>query len=254
MTAHRIRTLLAAGGAVFVALGVTGCGSADFEEAPVERKNFAFKGDMLTIDSDNSDLKLVPGDVSEVRVSRQVGGWVFLGEGPEASWRMEGSKLVLRVKCNAVASNCGARHTVTVPRGVAVTVRDENGDVTASGFTAPLTVTSDNGDVRVRDQRGPLELRSDNGDLHLESGTPGTLTAASENGDVTLAVRTAPQKVDAHADNGDVDIRLPGGAQYAVTTSSDNGDVSVDVPTDGASAHKVSARSENGDVAVHTAN
>ncbi|WP_406860688.1 DUF4097 family beta strand repeat-containing protein [Streptomyces sp. HUAS MG47] len=254
MTAHRIRTLLAAGGAVCVALGVTGCGSTDVEGAPVERKNFAFQGDALTIDSDNSDLELVPGDVPDVRVTRQVDGWVFLGDGPEASWRMEGSKLVLRVKCNAVASNCGARHTVTVPRGVAVTVRDENGDVTASGFTTPLTVTSDNGDVRVRDQGGPLELRSDNGDLQLVSGTPKTLAASSENGDVALTVRTAPQKVDAHAENGDVDVRLPGGARYAVTSGSDNGDVSVDVPTDGGSAHKVSARSENGDVAVRTVN
>ncbi|WP_418956850.1 DUF4097 family beta strand repeat-containing protein [Streptomyces tritici] len=254
MTAHRIRTLLAAGGAAVVALGVTGCGTTDVEGAPVERKSFAFQGDALTVDADDSDLELVPGDVSEIRVTRQIDGWVFLGDGPKATWRMEGAKLVLRVECDAVASNCGGRHTVTVPRGVTVTVRNENGDVTATGFTTPLTVTGDNGDIRVRDQRGPVELRSDNGDLHLESGTPRTLAASSSNGDVRLAPGAAPQRVDASAENGDVDLRLPGGARYAVTSSSDNGDVSVDVPTDRASAHKVSARSENGDVVVHTAN
>lgn len=237
------------------ALGVTGCGAADVGGAPVERKSFAFSGDTLTIDSDNSDLEIVPGDVKDIRVTRQVDGWVFLGDGPNPSWRMEGSKLVLRLECDAVASNCGARHTVTVPRNVVVTVEDENGDVTADGFATPLTVRTENGDVRVRNHgAGPLDLGTDNGDLHLESGSPKTVAAQSENGDVTLAVRAVPQKVDVTSDNGDIDVRLPGGSSYAVTASADNGDVSVKVPDDKSSANQVSARSENGDVVVRTAN
>lgn len=254
MAVHRIRTLLAAGGVVVGALGVTGCGGGDVGGAPVERKSFAFSGDVLTVDSDHSDLEIVPGDVKDVRVTRQVDGWVFLGEGPKPSWRMEGAKLVLRLECDAVASNCGARHTVTVPRGVAVTVRESDGDVTADGFTTPLTVRSENGDVRIRNQGGPLDLGSDNGDVHLESGTLKTLVARTENGDLAVALRAVPEKVDVSSDNGDVDLRLPGGSSYDVAGSSDNGDLSIDVPTDKASGHQVSARSENGDVVVRAAN
>ncbi|MEU8524711.1 MULTISPECIES: DUF4097 family beta strand repeat-containing protein [Streptomyces] len=254
MAAHRIRTFLATGGVVIGALGVTGCGSADVGGAPVERKNFAFSGDALTVDSDNSDLEIVPGDVTDIRVTRQVDGWVFLGEGPNPTWRMEGSKLVLRVECDAVASNCGARHTVTVPRGVAVTVEDQNGDMTLDGFATPLTVRSENGDVRIRNQGGPLDLGSENGDVHLESGTLKTLVARTENGDVAITLRAVPEKVEVSSDNGDVDLRLPRGSSYDVAGSSNNGDLSIDVPNDKASTHQVSARSENGDVAVRAAN
>ncbi|NUK05841.1 hypothetical protein HRW18_14580 [Streptomyces lunaelactis] len=43
-------------------------------------------------------------------------------------------------------------------------------------------------------------------------------------------------------------------ASYAVTAKSSNGDVDVDVPTDGGSAHIVTARSDNGKVTVRSAN
>lgn len=114
---RHVRVLLAAGGAVVVALGVGGCGSADAAGAPVETRSFALSGTSLTIDSDNSDLEIVPADVEDVRVSRQVDGWVFLGNGPEATWRMDDGRLSLRLKCEALAAACSALHRVEVPRG-----------------------------------------------------------------------------------------------------------------------------------------
>ncbi|MFI2367441.1 hypothetical protein [Streptomyces sp. NPDC018833] len=79
----------------------------------------------------------MPADIEDVQVTRQVDGWVVLGSGPEASWGMRDGTLTPEVTCEAVASDCAARHTVKVPRDVAVTVVDDNGSVTAEGFTAP---------------------------------------------------------------------------------------------------------------------
>ncbi|MEV7563896.1 DUF4097 family beta strand repeat-containing protein [Streptomyces tanashiensis] len=249
--ARPFRVLLASGVAVF---GLVGCGVADAEGAPVERRTFAFDGDALTVDSDNSDLVITPADVDDVRVERQVDGWVFMGSGPEASWKLVDGRLTLRVECDAVAASCGAVHRIQVPRGVAVSVEDDNGRVTAEGFTTPLKVRSDNGDVHVRKVSGALDLGSGNGDVGVEdSVTSPEVTVRSDNGDVDITLGAVPRKVDVVTDNGDVTVEVPEG-EYAVAGSSDNGDVRLDVPRRDGSPHSVSLRSDNGDVTVRTLN
>ncbi|QIP88727.1 DUF4097 domain-containing protein [Streptomyces sp. Tu 2975] len=238
-----------------LAVGLSGCGSADASEAPVEKKSFALTGTALTIDSDNTDIELVPADVDEVEVTRQVDGWVFLGNGPDATWKMADGTLTLKVKCDAIASDCVARHTVKVPRGTSVTVDDDNGSVTASGFDTALKLRSDNGSVKVTDSSGALELDSENGSVVAERVSGKSVVASSDNGSVRLELTGVPDRVESHSDNGRVEIRLPGaGAPYAVDAKSDNGDVDVAVPTDDNSTHVVKARSDNGEVVVRSAN
>ncbi|MCM2388674.1 DUF4097 family beta strand repeat-containing protein [Streptomyces albipurpureus] len=237
-------------------LGLVGCGDTNVDGAPVESKSFPLVGEALTIDSDNSTLKVVAADVKEVQVSRQVDGWVFAGSGPNPSWKMTEGKLTLRMDCDAVASDCQARHTIKVPRGVAVTVEDDNGGVTATGFTAPLRIHSENGKVTVRDTTGDLTLRSENGTVSAQGVSAKRITAESDNGAVRIGLKegAVPDRVETLCDNGDVDIRLPqAGAPYAVTTRADNGSTQVDVPTDQGSPRKVTARSDNGSVKVRIA-
>ncbi|MEV5445306.1 DUF4097 family beta strand repeat-containing protein [Streptomyces sp. NPDC052644] len=235
--------------------GVAGCGGVDAAGAPEERKVFAFRGDALTVDSGDGDVVLVPADVSGVEVTRQVDGWVMLGSGPDAAWRMDGGTLTLRVACDAVVQNCDARYQVKVPRGVAVTVRGDSGTVSSDGFAAPLTVRTDNGDVTVRGARGPLDLGTDNGVLRVDGATSRTVSARSDNGDIRLALGGAPTRVAAHSSNGGVVVELPAAAApYAVTAGTDNGKVTTNAPHDAKSSRAVTAYSENGDVTVRTAN
>ncbi|WP_329623705.1 DUF4097 domain-containing protein [Streptomyces sp. NBC_01255] len=245
---------LAAGGVLVALFALSACGTADAGEAPVEKKTFAFDGGALVVDSDNSELVVTPADVDDVLVERQVDGWVFMGSGPDASWKLEGGRLTLRVECDGIASSCPAVHRVKVPRDVAVTVENENGDITAEGFATPLKVRSDNGDVRVAGSSEALDLGSENGDLTVEGGTRSpTVRVRSDNGDVRVALGAVPRQVDVVSDNGDVDVTLPT-AEYAATAASDNGDVRVDVPRRDGSEHSVSVRSDNGDIVVRTAN
>ena len=251
---HPSRTFLAAGGVLVAAFALSACGTVDAGDAPVEKRTFAFDGRALIVDSDDSELVVTPADVDDVVVERQVDGWVFMGSGPDASWKLEGGRLTLRVDCDAVSSNCDAVHRVQVPRDVAVTVEDDNGDVTAEGFATPLKVRSDNGDVRVTGSTGALDLGSENGDLVVEGGTRAPkVLVRSDNGDVRIALGAVPRQVDVSTDNGDVDVTLPT-AEYAATGTSGNGDVRVDVPRRDGSEHSVSVRSDNGDIVVRTAN
>ncbi|MEV0096914.1 DUF4097 family beta strand repeat-containing protein [Streptomyces sp. NPDC050738] len=253
--ALRTRTLLAAGGAVLVSFALTGCG-ADAGDAKAEHKSFAFSGKTLTIVSDDSQIELVPADVKDVEVTRRVDGWVFMGTGPEAKWSMKDGTLKLRVKCDAVASSCEARHEVKVPRGVTVTVQADNGAVTATGFSTSLKLRSDNGRVTVRDSSGPLDLNSDNGKVEGEGITSKSVVADSNNGSVRLTLASVPDRVETSSNNGAVEIALPGGSgvTYQVSTKTSNGDVHVDVPRSDTSAHVVRATSDNGEVTVRSAN
>ncbi|MFF8292473.1 DUF4097 family beta strand repeat-containing protein [Streptomyces sp. NPDC016309] len=243
------------GGVVLGALGLVGCGGTDVEGAPVERKAFGFRGGTLVVDARDSELVLVPADVKDVEVSRQVDGWVVLGDGPAPVWKLEGNRLTLRVDCDAVASDCAARHEVRVPRGVAVTVEGDNGDVTAEGFESAVKVATDNGTVTVRDAGGPLDVRSENGDVRVEGGASKSVVARSGNGRIRLAFGAVPDRVDVVNDNGEIAVELPrGDTRYKVDAQSDNGKVEVGVPTDAGSAHAVKARSDNGQVVVRSAN
>ncbi|WP_189108161.1 DUF4097 family beta strand repeat-containing protein [Streptomyces camponoticapitis] len=253
--ARRRRTLGVTGGAVLAAVVVSGCGSADAGEAPVEKRSFAYSGKTLTISADNSSLDLVPADVKDIEVTRQVDGWVFLGSGPDPVWKLEDGTLTLKLKCRAVVNNCESRHTVKVPRGMAVQVRNDNGGVRADGFDTELNLRSDNGSVEVRNSSGRLDLSSDNGRVTAEGVSSRSVRARSDNGAVRLELTSVPDTVDTASDNGSVTIDLPeSDTAYAVTAKSDNGRVDVDVPTDDDSAHRVKAESDNGKVTVRSAN
>ncbi|MYT36505.1 DUF4097 family beta strand repeat protein [Streptomyces sp. SID8356] len=242
-------------GVALVAPALAGCGSAGADDAPVERKTFALTGKTLTIDAANSTVTLVPADVREVEVERQVGGWVVLGSGPDPVWKMENDTLTLRVKCDAMISNCAARHEVKVPRGVTVAADAGNGRVTADGFDTPLRLSADNGDIVVRDSGGPLDLKSGNGSVLAERIGTRSVVARADNGEIRLGFSGVPDLVDTVSNNGSIVIDLPqGGEKYAVTAGADNGEVSVDVPRSESSAHVVKARSDNGEVKVRTAN
>ncbi|MGW6390146.1 DUF4097 family beta strand repeat-containing protein [Streptomyces sp. NPDC055103] len=248
------RVFLAAGGVLLAAFPLSACGTVDTGDAPVERRTFAFDGGALTVDSDDSEIVVTPADVDDVVVERQVDGWVFMGSGPDADWKLEDGRLTLRVDCDAVASSCGAVHRIQVPRDVAVTVETENGDVSAEGFATSLKVRSDDGDVQVAKSTGALDLGTENGDLAVQGDTRSPrVLVRSDDGDVLIALGAVPLQVDVITHDGDVDVTLPTG-EYEATGSSDSGDVHVDVPRRDGSGHAVSVRSDDGDISVRTAN
>ncbi|MFJ6697572.1 DUF4097 family beta strand repeat-containing protein [Streptomyces sp. NPDC091272] len=253
-TARRNRTLLATGGAVLVALVATGCGGADASDSPVEKKNFAFSGKALTIDADNSALDLVPADVKEIQVERQVDGWALLGSGPDPRWTLDGDTLTLKVGCTGISMDCEARHSVKVPRGVAVTLNNDNGRVRATGFDTDLKITSDNGEVRLKDvSGGKLDVESDNGKIHAEGLSARSVRAESDNGEVELGFTAVPDLVDSHSSNGAIRLGLPK-STYKVDAASSNGRVTVDVPKADNSPHVVKVRSDNGEINLRSAN
>ncbi|MFI6033024.1 DUF4097 family beta strand repeat-containing protein [Streptomyces sp. NPDC051315] len=252
--ARATRAALVTGAVVALAATATACASAGDDEHP-DRRSFALRGDTLTVDSDDSALEIVASDAhteGTVAVTRWFDGSVVAGEAPEVTWAMKGDRLVLRMHCSGLVADCSARHRVEVPRGVAVTVEDDDGSVRARGFRDALSIRTSDGSVRVTDSSGPLDLRTDDGSVRAEVASR-KVSARTRDGSVRLDLSAVPDRVESVTGDGSVTIALPRAA-YRVTTRTGDGAVDVSVPRDDSSAHVVTARTDDGEVTVRNAN
>ncbi|MEV5983864.1 DUF4097 family beta strand repeat-containing protein [Streptomyces sp. NPDC052051] len=227
------------------------CGSADDDKHP-DHRAFALHGRTLTVDSDSSALEIVPAKGDQVKVTRWFHGKALIGKTPRATWAVQGDRLVLRVKCVGLITDCSARHRIEVPRGIGVTVEDHNGAVRARGVNGELSISTSNGSVRVTDSTGPLTLKSHNGSVRATGVGSRRVHAETRNGPIHLELAAAPELVEADSRNGSVSITVPR-TGYRVTTDSHNGSIHVSVPRDAHSPHVVRARTSNGSIDVRTA-
>ncbi|MEU9188151.1 DUF4097 family beta strand repeat-containing protein [Streptomyces sp. NPDC048484] len=232
----------------------SGCGDSADDDKDPEQRSFALSGRTLTVDSDGSALELVVGDVDEVQVTRWFKASVALGKDPEVTWSMQkDDTLKLRVHCAGVVTSCSAKHRIVVPRGVALTVKEEDGGVRATGFKEALDIRASDGSVRVEDVSGPLTLRTEDGSVHASGIGSRRVDVNTQDGSAQLEFASVPDRVSARGQDGSLTIGLPD-ATYRVTTGAEDGSVDVSVPRDEGSSHVVSAHTQDGKVTVRTAN
>lgn len=248
----RVRAGAVAGVVTVLVAALGACGADAGEDSDPEQRSFALQGRTLTVDSDDSALELVPADVDDVRVTRWFEGRAVVGSAA-VSWGMEDDRLELRTKCRGVITSCSARHRIEVPRGVAVTVKGEDGSVTAKGFGEALSISTTDGSVRVSDSSGPLELRSEDGSVRAEGIEASSVKASTVDGSVRIGLRTVPDLVETRSVDGSVEVALPR-ETYRVTAESSDGSVDVSVPRDESSSRVVTARTQDGSIKVRTAN
>ena len=254
-TARTARVALAAG-AVVVLVGTAGaCGASAGDDKDPDHRTFTLEGRTLTVDSDDSALEIVAADgnpAGKVEVTRWFQGSVAIGKGPKVSWKMEGDRLTLRMKCSGVVADCSAKHRIEVPRGVTVKVEDGDGSVRARGFEDALSIRTGDGSVHVTDSTGPLTLRTGDGSVHADVSSR-QVRAETGDGSVHLELGAVPDLVDSRSHDGSVTIALPR-STYRVTTETGDGSVDVSVPRSDSSSHVVSARTGDGKVTLKTAN
>ncbi|MEU8821650.1 hypothetical protein [Actinoplanes sp. NPDC048796] len=188
---------------------LTGCADLGaIDETNEDRHEFALDGQRLIIDNDGGDLRLVAGTGDAVVVQRSLTGKATVDG--NAAWSLSDDTLQLRVTCSGFVPDCGGRHVVAVPPGVAVTVTSDS-PVRAVGLDAALTATVSDSWVRVESPSGPLRL-----DAGLNAEVIGARSAdvvvSSRDGRVRLSFTTAPQHVSARA-GGSVDVVLPAGPE-----------------------------------------
>ncbi|TDC18712.1 hypothetical protein E1265_24885 [Streptomyces sp. 8K308] len=267
-----VRAALAAGVVLASGAVLSGCLVEETHDGSPEERSFALAGDRLTVDTDNSQIMLVPDGslAGETVVTRTFEARRVTGT-TSVEWSMADDTLRLRVVCQGIVVECDARHEIRVPSGVAVILDGRNGGVEASGFDTALDLTTRNGGITVRDASAPLALDTRNGRITVENAsaplsletrngritatgpTSSEIVARTHNGGMSLTLDAAPERVETSSDNGGTTVEVPDdGTAYRVTTESHNGDVDVDVARDDAAPAVIEARSDNGGITLRT--
>jgi hypothetical protein len=235
----RIVPLLTLAAVLAAAAGCTDVQAVN--EARDDRREFPFTGERLLIDNQGADLRLVAGGGEAVEVERSLTGKATVDG--NASWSLDGGALRLRVECSGFVPDCGGRHVVHVPSGVAVEVTSDSA-VRAVRLGTDLTATVTGSWLRVEEPAGRLRLQAENS-VEVTGARSADVTARSTGLDVSLAFAGPPTRVEARAE-GSVTVTLPGGPEtYRVDASPGR----AALPSDPASQRAVTAVAGEG----HTA-
>ena len=128
--------------------------------------------------------------------------------------------------------DCHTDYQIQLPPGTGLTVAGDAGHVILHGGLTRAQVTTRAGQV---------------------SGTGlgrGSFTVATPVGEVDLAFASAPARVKVTTTAGAIDVTVPGGASYKVTTSATVGDKDVTVPNDASAANVIDLHAEVGHISL----
>ncbi|MGW7683581.1 DUF4097 family beta strand repeat-containing protein [Kribbella sp. NPDC054772] len=215
------------------------------------QQSYQVQGDSLLVKGGAAKVEIQPGDGTELKVDRQFERNVF-GSDPQESYDAGDSTLELKSGgCGFLSFGCKTSYVLTVPRDVKLRVESSSGDVTVSGFAGGADVKTSSGNIDVHDVGGPLTMRSSSGDLAGDGLAATSVTTASSSGSATLDFTVAPQSVEAKSSSGDVEIRIPSGAEsYKVDTTTSSGDESANVKIDPNATRTIKAKTSSGDVSI----
>jgi hypothetical protein len=252
---HRARTAWRAAASIAaVAVLLWGASTALTQLAHEERTTTAEydAAGLTTLDVaiDSGSLTVVGTDTDRITVTARISDGL---RSTSESEELDGDRLVLRGGCPAFLSNfCSVDYTVEVPEGLAVRARLDNDGARVTGVRGDLDLRSDNGRVEVRGSGdGVVVLRSSNGSVLATDLRAAEVDAHSDNGRVELSFLEPPTTVEGTSSNGDVTVEVPDdGAAYVVDTGSANGSSATAVRTDPESTRRIRVASDNGDVLV----
>ena len=204
----------------------------------------------LSVEVGNGAVRLTSTDSDLLQVHRTVThGW----REPGIEERSDGSGAAITAHCPTLfARGCDIGYEIAVPRGFAVDLRADSGDLDIRGVTAQsLRTDVSSGRTTLVDVAGSVEMRSSSGSISATGLSSADLTADVSSGSTSLDFAAAPSAVTVSASSGNVILRLPvSEGPYRVRADSSSGREQVDVPVNPASPRTVTVTVSSGDVQV----
>lgn len=185
----------------------------------------------IEIKNDSGDVTVTTGArAGSVELTRRLPrSRASTASGAIETWN--GDTLVLGSGADC-ASSCSTDYTVQVPEGTRVTVDTGSGSVQLTG------------------RLGVINAKTGSGNLELDDLASTAVTAGTGSGGVDLSMVAAPDVLTLKTGSGDVKVKLPDEATYAVDVTSGSGDPKVKVRTDPESSHKIRVETGSGDIKV----
>lgn len=186
----------------------------------------------IDIDAGASDLRIVQGDADVVRVRAKITSGL---RDTAFNIGRRGDQIKIVSGCQEwLNPGCGVDTTLELPKGFPVVVRTTSGNISVDDLAeGVLTIESGSGDVTGKG------LRLDELDVRTGSGN--------------VAATFAKQPFGFKATTRDGDIRASlgeGKRKYAVTATSDSGDVTSTIDSKQGGSGFIRAKSDTGDISL----
>ncbi len=166
---------------------------------------------------------------------------------------LDGGVLRLRSTCPSIGSNfCRTDYTVSVPRSVALDVRN-NGAVTIEGIDGPLDASVSGGSLTVSDATHVVSLTAHGGSIRATAISGPDLSLAARDGSITAALTRVPDTFALSATGGDVTVEIPPTPPMSLSLAVHGGSSDVSVANDPASGRSLSAVVRDGDLVIRPA-
>jgi hypothetical protein len=214
---------------------LTGCkgGSASDQETDTRSFTVPDKVTALSIEASGGDMEVIGDSGTTVRVTETI---TFTGDRPKTGREVSDGKLSLSAgpDCGPIEdSDCDMSYQVKVPSKLLSVRLVELG-----------------GSITVKNLAGSVEAQTTGGSLRADDLAGKSLVARVSGGGMTGNFTKAPDKVDVDTNGGDVSIKVPSTASYAVDAESTGGKSNVSVATDSGSARTIKLRTVGGNVSL----
>jgi hypothetical protein len=204
---------------------------------------------MVDIDTDDGRVIVTGTDSDEITIVARVSDG--LGDTGN-SYRVVDDRLEIRGTCPVFGSMwCSVDYQIEVPADMALDIDTDDDRVEVVDVLGALTLHSDNGRIEIRGAEGPITASTDNGQIEATGIRSASVVADTDNGRIEIVMATPPESIEASTDNGRVEVVVPDTAgAYAVTTSTDNGNIRTEVRVDPTSSRTIDVRTDNGSIII----
>lgn len=214
---------------------LTGCkgGAASNEETDTRSFTVSDKVTALSIEASGGDIEVTGDSGSTVRVTETI---TYTGDKPKTGRQVSDGKLSLSAgpDCGPIDdSDCDVTYHVKVPSTL-LSVR----------------LVGLGGNITVKNLAGSVEARTTGGSLRADELAVKSLVAKVSGGGMTGNFAQIPDKVDVEANGGNVSVKVPSTASYAVDAKSTGGKSKVSVTRDSGSPRTIRLRTVGGNVSL----
>lgn len=218
-------------------------------QTEVQHEVYHHQTSRVVVKLGTGDVTLRQGDADTVVIHRTL-KWAFSEPQIHETWT--DGVLNINPSCGSVVStfDCSVSYAILVPSDVIVEVTASTGDIDIDNFQGSLSLSVSTGDITVMNYQGSLSAMASTGDITGADLRSANITASTSMGDVLLRCSEAPSSITAKTTMGDVDITVPSGDAYQVTTSTNTGDETIGVTRDDYSERIITAATTTGDITL----
>ncbi len=225
-------------------MAITLLAAAGCTAGPTETRDDSFSVNgtaTLVVNNDNGWIKVSTGTDDEVRIQATLRGIDRIDY--EVSQDGNTITVLAEIEQGWFISNVGVDITITTPVNTDVELETSNGAIELNGIEGTGTLRTSNGEIVLENMKGAFEGRTSNGKIEVDT-LEGTAFLRTSNGGLDL--QEVIGEVDAETSNGGISYSgdmIPGGDNRLITS---NGNVDVELM--GTPSIKLDASTNNGDV------